>query len=135
MGYCGNMCRPFSIGTPPDKAQKLMSVALEGVEGALSDIRPGRTAKDVFKNYHATLAHYGFEEFTLYGPAHGTGTSEVEGLWLGAGSDLVIQPGMQLNVDVWLSDGEYGLRYEDGILVTEDGIEELTSFRREIIIL
>ena len=112
-----------------------MSVALEGVEGALRDIRPGVVGRDVFKNYHDTLARYGFEEFTLYGPAHGTGTSEVEGLWLGAGSDMVIQPGMQFNVDVWLSDGEYGLRYEDGILVTENGIEELTSFRREIIIL
>ena len=99
------------------------------------DIHPGVTAQDVFKNYHNTLARYGFEEFTLYGPAHGTGTSEVEGLWLGAGSDLVVQPGMQFNVDVWLSDGEYGLRYEDGILVTEDGIEELTSYRREIIVL
>jgi Xaa-Pro aminopeptidase len=135
MGYCGNMCRPFSIGEPPDKARKLMSVALEGVEGALRDIRPGVAARDVFQNYHDTLARYGYEEFTLYGPAHGTGTSEVEGLWLGAGSDLIIQPGMQFNVDVWLSDGEYGLRYEDGILVTEDGIEELTSYRREIIVL
>ena len=47
--------------------------------------------------------------------------------------DLVIQPGMQFNVDVWLSDGEVGLRYEDGIFVTEAGIEELTSYRREII--
>ncbi len=135
MGYCGNMCRPFSIGEPPEKARKLMSVALEGFEGALRDIRPGVAARDVFKNYHDTLARYGYEEFTLYGPAHGTGTSEVEGLWLGAGSDLVIQPGMQFNVDIWLSDGEYGLRYEDGILVTKDGIEELTSYRREIIIL
>ena len=135
MGYCGNMCRPFSIGAPPERAHKLMSVALEAVEGALRDIRPGVAARDVFKNFHQTLARYGFEEFTLYGPAHGTGTSEVEGLWLGAGSDTVIQPGMQFNVDVWLSDGQYGLRYEDGILVTHDGIEELTSYRREIIVL
>jgi Xaa-Pro aminopeptidase len=135
MGYCGNMCRPFSIGAPPERARELTSVALEAVEGALRDIRPGVPARDVFKNYHNTLARYGFEEFTLYGPAHGTGTSEVEGLWLGAGSDTIIQPGMQFNVDVWLSDGEYGLRYEDGILVTEDSIEELTTYRREIIIL
>jgi Xaa-Pro aminopeptidase len=135
MGYCGNMCRPFSIGAPPERARELMSVALEAVEGALRDIHPGVPARDVFKNYHNTLARYGFEEFTLYGPAHGTGTSEVEGLWLGAGSDTIIQPGMQFNIDVWLSDGEYGLRYEDGILVTEDGIEELTAYRREIIIL
>ena len=40
---------------------------------------------------------------------------------------------MQFNVDVWLNDGEYGLRYEDGLVVTDDGIEELTSYRREII--
>jgi Xaa-Pro aminopeptidase len=133
MGYCGNMCRPFAIGKMPDKARLLASVALEGVMGALRDIRPGVAAKTVFQNYHNTLARYGFEQFTLYGPAHGTGSSEVEGLWLGAGSDLVIQPGMQFNIDIWLNDGEYGLRYEDGIVVTEDGIEELTSYRREII--
>lgn len=132
-GYCGNMCRPFAIGRAPDRARQLMSVALEGVKGALRDICPGVPARAVFQKYHDTLAHYGFEQFTLYGPAHGTGTSEVEGLWLGAGSDTIIQPGMQFNIDVWLSDGEYGVRYEDGILVTSDGVEELTSYRREII--
>jgi len=135
MGYCGNMCRPFSIGKPPARAQELMRVAMEAFDGALRDIRPGVAAGDVFKNYHATLARYGFEEFTLYGPAHGTGTSEVEGLWLGAGSTMVIQPGMQFNIDIWLSDGDYGVRYEDGILITDTGLEELTSYRREIIVL
>jgi len=133
MGYCGNMCRPFVIGAAPPRARELMAVALEGVNGALRDIRPGVPAKEVFQNYHDTLSRYGFEEFTLYGPAHGTGTSEVEGLWLGAGSETIIRPNMQFNIDVWLSDGEYGMRYEDGIIVTEDGIEELNSYRREII--
>ena len=127
------MCRPFALGRAPDRARQLMSVALEGVQGALRDIRPGVPARVVFQKYHDTLTRYGFEQFTLYGPAHGTGTSEVEGLWLGAGSETVIQPGMQFNIDVWLSDGEYGVRYEDGILVKADGIEELTSYRREVI--
>jgi len=133
MGYCGNMCRPFVMGRAPERVRQLMGAALEGVNGALRDIRPGISAKDVFRNYYNTLAKYGFEQFTLYGPAHGSGSSEVEGLWLGAGSDLVIEPGMQFNIDIWLNDGEYGLRYEDGIVVTQTGIEELTSYRREII--
>jgi Xaa-Pro aminopeptidase len=133
MGYCGNMCRPFAIGRAPERARELMGVALNGVHGAIRDIKPGATAQAVFQNYYDCLAERGFEQFTLYGPAHGTGSSEVEGLWLGAGSDLVIEPGMQFNVDVWLSDGEYGLRYEDGLVVTGDGVEELTSYRREII--
>ena len=40
---------------------------------------------------------------------------------------------MVFNVDIWLSDGEAGLRYEDGILVTETGVKELTTYKREII--
>jgi Xaa-Pro dipeptidase len=135
MGYCGNMCRPFSIGEPPAPARKLMDVALEAMVYAIGAIRPGVKACDVFCGYREILARYGFEEFTLYGPAHGTGSSEVEGLWLAQKADFVIEPNMLFNVDIWLSDGTYGLRYEDGVLVTSSGIRELTSFRREAIIL
>ena len=135
MGYCGNMCRPLSFGPVPAKARKLMDVALEGFLGAFRDIKPGVPARDVFKSYHDTLARYGFEQFTLYGPAHGTGSSEVEGLWLGGGSQDIIQPGMQFNIDVWLCDGENGIRFEDGIVITDKGLEELTTYRREVIVL
>jgi Xaa-Pro aminopeptidase len=42
---------------------------------------------------------------------------------------------MLFNIDIWLSDGINGLRYEDGVLVTEKGLKQLTSYRREKIIL
>jgi Xaa-Pro aminopeptidase len=135
MGYCGNMCRPFAFGEPHPAARKLMDVALEAMEYALEAIRPGVIGRDVFAGYHDLLSWHGFEEFTLYGPAHGTGSTEVEGLWLASNADFVIQPNMLLNIDIWLSDGTWGLRFEDGVLVTEGGLRELTSFRREVIIL
>jgi len=135
MGYCGNMCRPFSIGTPPAPAKKLMDAALEAMHYAIGTIRPGVRACDVFAGYYKILAQYGFEQFTLYGPAHGTGSSEVEGLWLAEKADFIIQPNMLFNVDIWLSDGKHGLRYEDGLLITTAGVRELTSYRREAIVL
>ena len=135
MGYCGNMCRPFTIGTLPDAARKLMDVALEAMHYAIGAIRPGVRACEVFKGYYDILAKYGYENFTLYGPAHGTGSSEVEGLWLAEKADFAIEANMLFNVDIWLSDGKHGLRFEDGLLVTEDGVKELTSYRREAIIL
>jgi Xaa-Pro aminopeptidase len=135
MGYCGNMCRPFSIGEAPKPARRLMEVALEAMQYALRAIRPGVRASEVFDGYYEILARYGFESLTLYGPAHGTGHSEVEGLWLAKEADFSIQPNMLFNIDIWLSDGRYGLRYEDGVLVTTDGLQELTSYRREIIVL
>jgi len=133
MGYCGNMCRPFAIGRAPDGARKLMDVALEAMHYTLGTVQPGVRANEVFRGYHAILARYGYENFTLYGPAHGTGHSEVEGLWLAEKADFTVQPNMLFNIDIWLSDGTYGLRYEDGILITKDGIRELTSYRREVI--
>ncbi len=135
MGYCGNMCRPFAIGKVPKNAHKLMDAALEAMNYALKTIRPGVKASEVFGGYYKILAKHGYEDFTLYGPAHGTGHSEVEGLWLAKKAQFTIQPNMLFNIDIWLSDGSVGLRYEDGVLVTETGLRELTSFRREVIVL
>jgi Xaa-Pro aminopeptidase len=132
-GYCGNMCRPFAIGRIPAPARKLVDAALEAMHFTLSAIRPGREASEVFRGYHGILSRHGYQEFTLYGPAHGTGHSEVEGLWLGQRAEFTIQPNMLFNIDIWLSDGVNGLRFEDGILVTRDGLRELTSYRREAI--
>ncbi|MHB1376411.1 MAG: M24 family metallopeptidase [Candidatus Humimicrobiaceae bacterium] len=133
MGYCGNMCRPFSIGKVPSSAKKLMEVALEAFNYALKTIEPGVESSHVFDGYYRILSHYGYENFTLYGPAHGTGSSEVEGFWLANNDNFIIKTGMLFNIDIWLSDNINGLRYEDGILITESGIRELTSYRREII--
>jgi Xaa-Pro aminopeptidase len=132
-GYCGNICRPLAIGRAPASARKLVEVGLEAVHYTLSSIRPGKRAGDVFQGYYDILARYGYESFTLYGPAHGTGYSEVEGLWLSREADFSIQPNMLFNIDIWLSDGQYGMRWEDGVLVTRDSLRELTSWRREII--
>jgi Xaa-Pro aminopeptidase len=133
MGYCGNMCRPFAIGKVPAPARKLMDVCIEAVHYALKAIRPGRSAHDVFQGYYDILARNGYEKFTLYGPAHGTGHAEVEGLWLADKASFTIQPNMLFNIDIWLSDGTYGMRFEDGVLVTKDGLRELTTWRREVI--
>jgi len=133
MGYCGNMCRPFSIGKAPESARKLMEVALEGMNYALENIRPGAKASTLFDGYYKILSKYGYEEYSLYGPAHGTGSSEVEGLWLSKNANFIIKPYMLFNIDIWISDGKNGVRYEDGILVKENGIEELTFYKREII--
>ena len=83
--------------------------------------------------FKGILDKYGYGNFALYGPAHGTGMQECEGPWLDDKTELVIQPNMVFNVDIWLSDGEIGLRYEDGIVVTKTGVKELTKYKREII--
>jgi len=135
MGYCANMCRPFAIGKFPPQAKIMADVALEAMNYVLETIKPGIESSSLFKGYYKILSRYGFQDHTLYGPAHGTGSSEVEGLWLAEKSNFTIKPNMLFNIDIWLSDNNYGLRFEDGILITQSGVKELTSYRREVITL
>ena len=132
LGYCGNMCRAFSYGPIPDAARTLMEAVLESTEYALSTIKPGVRASDVFAGYYRILEKYGYEKFTLYGPAHGTGYYEVEGLWLSKEAQFIIQENMLFNIDIWLSDGTYGMRFEEGVIVTEKGVRELNPAFREV---
>lgn len=132
-GYCGNMCRSVVIGKIPDRVEKMLQVALDALNEALVDIKPGVPAAYVYEHFSDRLSSNGYQGYTLYGPAHGTGLQECEGPWIDNRSELVIQPNMVLNIDIWITDGEYGVRFEDGILVTHNGIEELTSYKREII--
>jgi len=133
-GYCGNMCRPFVIGEIPRNARRLMEAGLEAENAVIDAMGPGVESIQVHRVFEKILHKHGFgREFTLYGPAHGTGLQECEGPWINEESRFKLQPGMVFNVDIWLSDGEIGLRWEDGVAITEKGVEQLSTYRREII--
>ena len=42
---------------------------------------------------------------------------------------------MAFNIDIWIADREYGVRFEDGVVITKTGVERLTSFGPEAIVL
>jgi Xaa-Pro aminopeptidase len=133
-GYCGNMCRPLSLGVPAESVKKLMSVGLEAEQQTIAMMAPGVDSREIFEAFDRLLARHEMQEFALYGPAHGTGTQECEGPWLDGKKPVELVPGMAFNVDIWLSDGTHGIRFEDAVIITEQGAEELTGYRRDLIV-
>jgi Xaa-Pro aminopeptidase len=134
-GYCGNMCRPVIIGKIPKEHEKLISVSLECLNETLEIMKPGVSFAEVYDKFQARLQKNGFFGVNLYGPAHSTGLQECEEPWVDNRGDWVLAPNMVFNVDIWLSDGVYGVRYEDGVIVTESGLDILTNYGRELLYL
>ena len=131
--YSSSIGRPFSIGKMPDDYKSLLKVGIELQKIVLGTLRAGILASDVFKKYWEYLEKSGFSSFFLYGPCHGLGIIECEHPFIEADSDFILFDGMAFQVDIFLGDSKYGMRFEDGIVVRENGIEELTSSYREII--
>ena len=134
-GYCGNVCRPVIIGKLPEKHKNMIRVASDCLTETLENMGPGVPFADVYDKFQAHLAKEGFAGMTLYGPAHGTGMQECEGPWVDNRNGMVLEPNMAFNIDIWIADREYGVRFEDGVVITKTGVERLTSFGPEAIVL
>ena len=55
--------------------------------------------------------------------------------WIESNSDYPLEEGMTFCTCVYLGDDEnkMGVRFEDGFLVTRDGAESFSDYRRELI--
>lgn len=132
-GYCGNICRPVVLGKISDRYNNMIRVALDCLNETIDRMKPGVAFAEVYDTFQARLKREGFEGLNLYGPAHGTGMQECEGPWVDNRGGLILKPNMVFNVDIWIADNEFGIRFEDGVVVTETGLEQLTTWNRDAI--
>lgn len=133
VGYCGNLCRPVVIGDLPEKHKNMIRVARECLIETCEIMGPGVPFATVYDAFQARLTKEGFGGLSLYGPAHGTGMQECEGPWVDNRNGLILQPNMAFNIDIWIADRQYGVRFEDGVVITKTGVERLTTIEQEAI--
>jgi Xaa-Pro aminopeptidase len=132
-GYASSIGRPLCIGRMPGKYRELVEVGIAAQELVIASLKPGIPAKEVFAKYWDFLVSRGYSNFFLYGPCHGTGIMECEHPFLEANSDYLLEEGMTFQVDIFLGDREFGLRFEDGALITARGAEAFNNEYRRVI--
>jgi Xaa-Pro aminopeptidase len=126
-GYSSSVGLPFSIGPLPERKQKLLEFGLEAHRKTMELIRAGRQVGVIVNEYEEWVRGRGFGQFLLYGPCHGIGIMEVEQPWIEAGSTSELKSNMTFQVDTFFYDRDFGLRWENGIVVTPDGVELLSK--------
>lgn len=132
-GYSSSVGRPICIGKMQSDMKKLVEVGLSAHWKTIEWMKPGVPAKEVVKKYYKFIEDKGYGKNILYGPCHGIGLIEVEQPWMELTSNYKLAPGMTFQVDTFLYTKDYGLRWENGVVITEKGVEILSKKNMKIL--
>lgn len=133
-GYASSIGRPVIFGKATPEQRELIEVGYKAQKDVISKLKAGVPACDVAKFHIENVTNMGYGDWLLYGPCHGNGTMEGEAPWIETSSDYLLEENMTFCVDIFLgsAETETGLRMEDVVCVTKEGVEELTNYRREL---
>ncbi|MBT9142522.1 MAG: Xaa-Pro dipeptidase [Syntrophomonadaceae bacterium] len=132
-GYSGSVGRPVCIGKMPPEMRRLVRIGLEIHLKTMEWIKAGIIAKDVTRKFFEYAEKMDVRQNVLYGPCHGLGMIEVERPWMESHSNYHLQENMTFQVDTFLYNQEFGLRWENGIRVTKNGVEAFSDILQKII--
>ena len=126
-GYCSDMTRTVFLGEPTDKQREIYSICLRAQQAALDAAGPGMKAVDLDATAREIIEQAGYGEQFGHGLGHGVGLNVHEAPRLGKTSEDVLRPGMAITIEPGIYiEGWGGVRIEDLVLITEDGIEVLS---------
>ena len=137
-GYCVDLTRTVALGEPDAEMARVYQSVLEAQKAAILAVKPGVRAGDIDAAARGTLARHGLAEAFGHSTGHGLGVEIHETPRIGprreatgdapAPPDEAIEPGMVFTIEpgAYLP-GWGGVRIEDDVLVTSDGVEVLTN--------
>lgn len=134
-GYCSDMTRTIFIGDNPlDKQQEIYNIVLEAQLAALDIVRPGLKCSEVDACARTVIEKAGYGDYFGHGLGHGVGLFIHEEPRFSPKCHDILKPGTVITVEpgIYLP-GEFGVRIEDMILITEDGYQNLASSPKELI--
>ena len=132
-GYNAELERAMVIGPPTDEMRRLFDHTVAAQRAAFDALRPGVTCADVDG---AVLRYFESNDLLPYWrqhTGHAIGLRNHEAPFLDVGDHTPIEPGMVFTIEPGLYDAQIGgFRHSDTVAVTDDGIDILTDYPRDI---
>jgi Xaa-Pro aminopeptidase len=132
-GYNSELERTMIIGQPTDEQRWMFEHMKKAQEFAFDALRPGARCSDVDRAVRKYYEDNDLMRFCKHHSGHAIGLRYHEGPFLDLGDHTELRPGMVLTVEPGLYAADLGgFRHSDTVLVTQDGVEILTYYPREL---
>jgi len=138
--YHADLCRTVCVSEPTERQRKAYEVYLKAQRTVVEAVSPSTTMTKLENLMHEIFDKEGYEEYFVGPPIHGVGL-EFEEPPLPAGHAFFhgeepkdeLKPGIVISIgNCGLCLGDFGVRVEDTVAVTESGREELTQHARDL---
>ncbi len=126
-GYSPSIGMPVSMGKLVGRKREIVEFGLEAHRWTYDQLKAGVQASDVAKRFIELFKRRGYYDTYLYGPCHGTGLIEVESPWMESSSNYALAENMTFQVDTFVSDKNFGIRWETGVAIRKDRAEVLSN--------
>lgn len=135
-GYCSDITRTVAFGEPTAAQKEIYDTVLAANEGAIAEIKPGVTAAHLDKTARDIITNAGYGEYFPHRLGHGLGISVHEFPDISGANDMKLEENMVFTIEPGIYKGDVaGVRIEDDVVVTKDGVEILTKFPKQLTII
>jgi len=133
-GYCSDMTRTVYLGKPRIKERVAYQAVLEAQETAVVAVAAGVSCGAVDEAARNVLRREGLAEAFSHSTGHGVGMEIHELPRIGAGQTAKLLPGMVITIEpgIYIA-GQFGIRIEDMVVVTQTGSQVLTPAAKALI--
>jgi Xaa-Pro dipeptidase len=130
-GYQSDLSRTFVLGKPTDKMRSVFAIERKAQDAALAAAKPGVPCEAVDAAARKVIVDAGYGpdyKYFTHRVGHGMGMDGHEWPYLVRGNTLPLAPGMTFSDEpgIYLR-GEFGVRLEDDMYITEDGAKLFTA--------
>ena len=133
--YWCDMTRTVFYKSVSEKQREVYETVRRANEAAIAKIKPGVAFKEFDLAARKVIEDAGYGEYFTHRTGHSIGMKEHEKPPVASDCEVIARPGMVFSIEpgIYLP-GQFGVRVEDLVLVTEDGCEVLNKYTKDLIV-
>ncbi|QHT62723.1 aminopeptidase P family protein [Paenibacillus lycopersici] len=135
-GYASDITRTFAVGDVTDEMKRMYAAVLDGNLRAIEAVRPGAALASLDRAARDSITAAGYGPQFNHRLGHGLGLDIHEYPSVHGNNAELLREGMTFTIEpgVYVP-GVGGVRIEDDVLVTANGVEVLTRFPKELTVI